>query len=340
MIVTYIFRSMGTGHSIDELFNSIQRELDQQPGLLTTQIQLPYVSRGWWSVWQNLRYLRALSATVFHITGDVHYAVLALPASRTVLTIHDCIALEKNRNHPLRYALFWLLWYYLPIRRAGIVTAVSEKTRHELITHVGQLAKKVVVVANGYDSAFVYQSAVFRKQNPVLLQVGTAPNKNLLRLITAIGGITCTLIIVGPLTNELIRELQRYQINYQHYVNLSRAKVIQLYESCDIVTFISTYEGFGMPILEANAVGRVVITSDLEPMRTIAADAAHFVNPTDVAAIRQGILRLIQDDSYCQSLIEAGRKNAQGYTVAATTAQYMALYQEIAGIHASSEQIL
>lgn len=340
MIITYLFRCLGTGHSIEELFTGIQHEVNRQPAMLATRMQLPYISSGWRSIWRNLRFLRAASGTVFHVTGDVHYAVLALPASRTVLTIHDCIALETNRNRPLRYAFFWLIWYYLPMRRAAVVTVVSEKTRQELAFHVGRVAKKTVVIANGYDPAFVYRPAPGKKNHPVLLQLGTAPNKNLLRLIAAIEGLVCTLILVGPLSDELIHELKKSQIEYRSYVDLSREKIIQLYEACDIVTFVSTYEGFGMPILEANAVGRVVITADREPMRTVASDAAHFVDPEDVLAIRQGILRLVEDDAYCQSLREAGRKNAQRYTVSVAAARYAAIYQKLAGVGVLSDKVL
>ncbi|QMW01447.1 glycosyltransferase family 4 protein [Spirosoma foliorum] len=339
MMVTYLLRSPGTGHSIEELFGSIQREIDQQSSLQTTRIQLPYVSRGWWSVFQNLRFVRTISGTVFHITGDVHYAALALPASQTVLTIHDCNALEKNRKRPWRYAVFWLFWYYLPILRAHVVTTVSEKTRQELLRHVGRLAQKVVVVANGYDPVFAYRPARFHKAQPVLLQIGTSPNKNLPRLIAAIADLACTLVIVGPLTAELMRALQQYRIHYRNYVDLNRAEVIQLYESCDIVTFVSTYEGFGMPILEANAIGRAVITSNITPMCTIAAGSALLVDPTDTNAVRQGILRLIQDDVYRQALLEAGLRNAQRYMIAASASQYAALYREIASHLPLSEQV-
>ncbi|GAB4023160.1 glycosyltransferase family 1 protein [Spirosoma migulaei] len=340
MIITYLFRSPGTGYSIEELFTGIQREIDRQPAMLTTRMQLPYISSGWRSVWRNLRFLRAISGTIFHVTGDVHYAVLALPAARTVLTIHDCSALENNRSRPLRYAFFWLIWYYLPIRRAAVVTVVSEKTQQELAGHIGRMARKAVVITNGYDPAFMYRPTTANKDCPVVLQLGTAPNKNLLRLIAAIEGLRCTLILVGRLSEELIRELKKSQIEYRNYVDLSRAKVLQLYEECDIVTFVSTYEGFGMPILEANAVGRVVITADREPMRTVASDAAHFVDPEDVLAIRQGILRLVEDDAYCQLLREAGRKNAQRYTLSVAAAQYAAIYQKLAEIDVTSDKVL
>lgn len=332
MNITYLYRHPGTGHSIEALFGSVQREVEQQSDSTTRQVCLPYISRGLWSVWQNLRFLRGLTADIFHITGDVHYAALALPASRTVLTIHDCSTLQKNTTRPLRYALFWLLWYYLPIRRAGTVTVISEKTRQELISYLGRAARKAVVVPNGYDPAFTYQPAALRNRTPVLLQVGTAPNKNVLRLLQALEGIPCTLLLVGPLTGTLLNHLQKHRISYRQFEKLDQAQLIQLYTRCDIVTFISTYEGFGMPVLEANAVGRVVISANLSPMTDVAPGAAHFVDPADTALIRTGILKLLHDPPYRQQLIDVGKVNAQRFTIAEVTAQYLTLYQKIADL--------
>ena len=348
--ITYLFRSPGTGHSIEELFGSVRRGMARQSVHRTNVVCLPRVSRGLSSVWRNLRFVaRQLWPGLVHVTGDVHYAVLALPASRTVLTIHDCITLDANRNRPLRYALFWLLWFYLPIRRAAVVTAVSEKTRQDLLRYVGRIAEKVVVIPNGCDPVFVESSGLdrsgldwpgldgsgldrsrsFRSAQPVLLQIGTAPHKNLPRLTEALDGLACLLVIVGPLSQEMVADLVKRRITYRNYVNLSRAQVMQLYIDCDIVTFVSTYEGFGMPVLEANAVGRVVITSDLPPMRDVAGGAAHLTDPTDAAAIRRGILRLIHDDAYRQHLIDAGYRNAQRYSMATMAAQYRALYDRL-----------
>jgi len=340
MTILYLFRSPGTGYSIDQLFDTICTEVARL-GLNTKAIQLPYVSRGLRTVWQNLRFTKQLTADLFHITGDVHYVVLALPASRTILTIHDCFLLTNNRKRPIRYLIFWLLWYYLPIRRAGIVTAVSEKTRQELIRYVGRIAYKVQVVPNGYDPMFTYSPGVVGHQPPRLLQLGTAPHKNLSRLIAAIEGIPCQLLIVGPLTEKIIAELNQRQIQYRQYVDLSKEQIAQLYNESDIVTFISTQEGFGMPILEANATGRAVITANVSPMRELAADAAHLVAPTDLAAIRRGIERLIQEDNYRQTLIDAGLKNAQQYTIDRVADRYKVLYdQQYLLHHAHSPTVL
>ncbi len=329
MTVTYLFRSPGTGHSIEALFTSLRQEIERQRDVRAQAICLPFISRGLRSVWRNLRFVVGLKSDVFHITGDVHYAVLAVPSSRVVLTIHDCVTLKNNPNRPLRWVFFWLFWYYLPIRRAAVVTAVSEKTRQELIQYVGPVAEKVIVIPNCYDPAFRYQPTPVRKQWPVILQIGTAPHKNGSNLLAAIEGIDCILVIVGSLSKAISDELRNRRITYQNHVNLSRDEIIQLYIDCDIVTFVSTYEGFGMPILEANAIGRPVITSNRSPMREVAAGAAHLVDPLDIAAIRQGIRQLIHDAPYRQALIEAGRKNAQRYTSVAIADQYAALYEKL-----------
>ncbi|WP_420151640.1 glycosyltransferase family 4 protein [Spirosoma sp.] len=332
MTITYLFRSPGTGYSIEALFANFQKAITNQYPVSVSAVRLPFISRGLRSVWRNLRFVAALRADVFHITGDIHYVALAIPPTRIVLTIHDCITLVTNRKRPLRYAFFWFFWYYLPVRRAAVLTVVSEKTRQELIQYVGPIAKKAVVVPNAYDPAFVYQPMPTPDERPVLLQVGTAPHKNLSNLMAAIDGIDCVLVLVGRLTKAIINDLKRRGITYQHYVGLSRDEVIQLYRNCDIVTFVSTYEGFGMPILEANALGRPVITSDLSPMRDVAADAAHLIDPADVTAIRQGILRLIHDTTYRQALIDAGLKNAQRYSVATVASQYVAMYQQVGSV--------
>lgn len=340
MTVLYLFRSPGTGYSIDQLFDTVRVAVARQ-GINTKAVRLPYVSRGLRTVWQNLRFTKQLTADLFHITGDVHYAALALPASRTILTIHDCFLLTNNRKRPVRFLVFWLLWYYLPIRRAGVVTAVSEKTRQELIRYVGRLAHKVQVVPNGYDPMFRYSPSFVCRQPSRLLQLGTAPHKNLARLIAAIEGISCLLVIVGPLTDKMITELHQRQIQYRQYAGLRKEQIAQLYRESDIVTFISTQEGFGLPILEANAMGRVVITANLSPMRELAADAAHLVDPTDIPAIRMGIKRLIHDKMYRQTLIDAGLRNAQQYTIGRVADRYKVLYdQQYQLIHAYSPTVL
>lgn len=334
MRITYLFRSPGTGHSIEMLFDTIRQAVGAQTDTAPDVVYLPRISRSLRDVWHNLRFIRRQRFEgLVHITGDVQYAALALPATRTVLTIHDCIPLERFRHRPLHYALFWLLWYYLPIRRAAVVTTISEKTRQDLRRYVGRVADKVVVIPNAVSPVFSPQPKFVTAGKPVILQIGTAPHKNVSRLLDALATISCKLLVLGQLPPDLRTKLEQYAIDYTSYQNLDPAAVAALYIKSDMVTFASMYEGFGMPIAEANTVGRVVLTSAISPLREVADAAAHLVDPTDTEAIRQGIRQLLDDDVYRQRLVEAGYRNARRFSPETIASRYIVLYQRLLPYH-------
>jgi glycosyltransferase involved in cell wall biosynthesis len=148
-------------------------------------------------------------------------------------------------------------------------------------------------------------------------------------LIIAIKDIFCHLRIIGRLNEEQLKLLKKYKINYSNTFDLSATEMLEEYRKADIVTFVSTYEGFGMPIIEANAVGRVVITSNIAAMPEVANNAALMVNPLDTEAIRNGILKLINDDNYRNQLIQNGFENAKRFDVNVIAEQYLELYKEV-----------
>lgn len=332
MKVMFLFRNEKTGFSIEELFNELVEQVRRHSTYEIGTLVMPYLSSSVGSMLNNMRFVRRYKADVYHITGDNHYLALVLPPKKTVLTVHDCITLsrERTRRNPLRFAFFWLFWYYLPIWRAGMVTTISGKSKKELIRYLGRrLGTKLVVIPNFCDPMLDYSPKSFCTSTPVLLQIGTGENKNLARIVEAIAGLPCRLEIVGPLDESIRHKLNEYSIVYTHSQGLSRSEVIQKYQHCDLVLFASTYEGFGMPILEANAIGRPVITSDLSPMREVAGLGAHLVNPYDVDSIRWGVLKVIEDKLYRDRLIKNGLANCKRYSGAQITAHYKAVYERL-----------
>ncbi|MDB5240047.1 MAG: glycosyltransferase family 1 protein [Spirosoma sp.] len=329
MQVTFIIRSPGTGFSLETLFYGIAEQLSRGEQISPKLMVLPQISRGLKTIWQNIIFVKQANPEFVHITGDVHYAALITKAHKTVLTIPDCVLLSRTPQRSIRYAIFWLFWYYLPIRKAAIVTAISEKTRQELYQYIGKLADKVQVVPCHYDPAFTFNPKPFNAEKPTLLHIGTAPHKNLSRLVEAIEGLSCRLVIVGKLTNAEKENLGKRRIDYQQYADISQDQMIDLYGQCDIVTFVSLYEGFGMPILEGQVVGRPVVTSNLSPMTDVGGEGACYVDPTNIDDIRRGIRRVWQDETYRSELIRIGRSNAQRFSMERVTARYAALYESL-----------
>ncbi len=266
---------------------------------------------------------------VNHITGDVHYISFLMKKKRTVLTIHDLEVLKRLTG--LKRFIVKLFWFTLPVKRVRYITVISEFTKREFLKVVRVNPEKVVVIYDCVSPEVKAYPAAFFSSKPNILHIGTAHNKNLERLIEALDGINVTLTIVGRLRDHHKVLLDKYKTDYQNFVNLPYAEVIQRYREADIVSFVSLYEGFGLPIVEAQSVGRPVITSNVTSMPEVAGDSAMLVDPENVEHIRQGIQKLIKDEKLRKELVQKGFENVKRFTPKAIAQQYADLYEKMVG---------
>lgn len=271
---------------------------------------------------------RKQQGQVNHVTGDVHYLTLLLDPSRTVLTVHDIGTLHRLRG--LRRYIFLLLWCKLPVQRSCAVVVISESTKQELLQVVPEAIDKLRVIHNAVSSEFRPVSKPFNVSKPRILQMGTKANKNIFRVAEALQEISCTLVIIGDLTQEQRRYISNLEIETEVHSRLTRDEVAAQYEASDMVVFASLYEGFGMPIIEAQAVGRPVVAGDIDPLREVAGPAACFVNPKSVSSIRAGILKVISDEGFRDSLVDTGVINAKRFDANVIAGQYAELYRDVA----------
>jgi glycosyltransferase involved in cell wall biosynthesis len=123
--------------------------------------------------------------------------------------------------------------------------------------------------------------------------------------------------------------LEHSGIEHEWAAGLSDAEVAGKYREADLVVFCSTFEGFGMPIIEAQAVGRPVVTSNIEPMSEVAGGAACLVDPYDDHSMREGILRVIEEPAYREDLVRRGFENVKRFSAGEIGRRYVRLYQEV-----------
>lgn len=268
-------------------------------------------------------------ADIYHVTGDINYFINFLPRMKTVLTVHDIGHYLFGLTGVRRWLYKWL-WLIWPIRGAAAVTAVSVETRNNIRKYLGVDSKSIEIIENCHGAIFKPAFKAFSNECPMILQVGTKPYKNVPRLVEAIEGLRCRLVLVGNIDEETRKKLKQCRVNYENYVNLSRDEVYRRYVECDLVAFLSVRgEGFGVPIIEAQAVGRPVITSKLPPMTDVAGEGACLVNPVDVAEIRAGIQKIIFDATYRSDLIQRGFQNVRRYSTATICDRYLDLYRRL-----------
>ena len=291
------------------------------------QIKLPFPSSNIAFIFFNLCYLFRFRSGVFHITGHVHYAVLALPSASTILTIHDLVFLQTYQG--LRRRVMKWLFLDLPVRKAKWITTVSNKSKEEIIKFTNCDPNKIFVIANPLAENCSMNLNASIPDEPRLLFVGTKPNKNLENVIPALFGFNIHLRIIGELTHKQVLLLKKFEIKYSHSFHLTNDELSDEYQSADIVLFPSLYEGFGLPVIEGFCAGKPVITSDLSPMKDIAQDAAFLVDPRSISSIREGVKEVIHNFELRKSKVEKGRLIANSYQSKKIYSEYENLWKQV-----------
>ncbi|RME82244.1 MAG: glycosyltransferase family 1 protein [Caldilineae bacterium] len=314
-------------YSIEQLFEVIREAMPAD--IQTTVIRAPSPRATPGAMFQNARACVKADPKIAHIVGDVHYLALACPPQRTIVTVHDLGMLTAPQSIFARGAKRFL-WFTAPLRHARLVTVISEATRNALLDTVNIDPGKVRIIPNCVAPQFRPRVAPPRNSKFRLLHIGSTPNKNLRRVALACRGLNVTLRIVGRLRPSQEQILEEAGVCFSCVSDLSLREMVAEYHQADAVVFPSLLEGFGMPIIEAQACGVPVITSDLEPMRTVTGGYALLVNPYSVEHIRWGIVRLMSQPRLREHLSKAGVKHAAAFRATEVAEQYAELYREVA----------
>lgn len=274
-----------------------------------------------------------IKAEILHITGDIHFAALGVPKwkhnrPKLILTIHDLGFLEEF-NGVKKWLLrkFWLHW---PLRNIDHVITVSKTTKKAVLREVRWFAESnISVIPTVVPQHFEPRPKLPVNSKPVALQIGVASNKNLERHAEALRELNIQLRIIGEPNHQQLEMLHSKEIDFSFASRLSNEEMQSEYANADFVLFASTLEGFGMPIIEANLVGVPVITSNLEPMRSVAGEAALLCTPLDASSIRSAIERITKDEPLRHRLIENGFENAKRFSPEKSAQLHQELYQKL-----------
>lgn len=325
--VQYIYRSKKRNEpSIETLFETMMPYFKTE--FETSKVFLPHERyNNLKDIISNIAYVKQGTADIYHITGEVQFCILNLPKNRTILTFHDFSHLDAQKG--VKKIISWLFFHYIPFKRAKYIVCISNTVKERLIKDFPSCEKKCFYIPNSLDDTYEYIPKIFNESLPNILVVGTRKNKNVDRIIEAIKDLTCHLTVIGQLTDKQLNRLDELEIEYDYSFNLTSNEVLNKYKQCDILCFPSLYEGFGRPIIEVNSIGRIVVTSSINPMIEVSNGSTILVDPSSVNSIKQGLLTAIEDEKLRESKIEKGLENAKRFSANRVAKEYMKLYYNI-----------
>lgn len=185
---------------------------------------------------------------------------------------------------------FWKLFLYGSAHRSKAIIAVSTATQRDILTHYKLPPEQVHVVPHGVGDEFFQLFARRGPVAPFLLYVSTLhPHKNHLRLLRAFARAACRfphfrLVCAGLrgfATAQVEQEIQRLGLNSRVILTgwIADQELLQLYRTAAACIYPSTFEGFGIPVLEAMAAGIPLACSRIEPLASLAQDCALLFDP-------------------------------------------------------------
>ncbi|MDF2433174.1 MAG: hypothetical protein JWP44_2805 [Mucilaginibacter sp.] len=237
--------------------------------------------------------------------------------NKQIVTIHDM----SYKVNPKWFTRQFYLWYnylipHIATRSLKIFT-VSNSSKKDIIKHLKVSPDKISVI---YNSSNLNTNNTFESVNmeKYLLSVSSLdPRKNLNNLIRAFKEIDkdIRLIIVGlkkekfTLNDDLTSG--SHNIIIKNYV--SDSELGALMKHAEAFVYLSFYEGFGLPPIEAMSIGCPVLVSDIPAHREICGNAALYANPNNVNDIKNKIISLLNDNALKNELVLAGERNIKRF---------------------------
>lgn len=285
------------------------------------QIQMPLL-------WTQLGLSYVLSRDPVDILFLPAHTIPFIHPKKTIVVVHGLEYERCPQAYSLKDRLFLRLFTRLSCHWAKHVITPSHATKNDLINLYRVKADQITVIPEGaLDLSNTSSVSEFPRisQKPFFLFVGRIEKrKNVVSIIKAFNSFrthsreSYQLVLAGSPGygyKEIlcVKNQSPYQKDILFLGFVTRKQKVFLYKHCVAFLFLSTCEGFGLPILEAQSLGAPVIASDMDVFREVAGSGAAFVDYCNIELIAVCMSTISQDINYRDNLVKNGRKNAHVY---------------------------
>lgn len=317
---------------------------------IATNVVLP--SRLPPGLWEQITLLRA------HGSRDIlfcpSYTLPLFARCPTLLTHHGSYEGYKDAAEVFSaWARFKArIMYDLSAHRATLVSTVSKYSRQDMAHFYRMDPARIHVIPAGVDTrrfkplndpqaSSAWRRKIFGEDRPFILYVGKpTKRRNLPNLLQAFARLKREeelphrLLLIGSSLPgvSFAGEIHRLGLDAD-VVDLPYAEhdeIIQAYNACELFIYPSSYEGFGLPVLEAMACGAPVIATNNTAFPEFAGGVALLLSDAQPDTLAEGILKVIRDSSIREHMVKAGPERASSYDWHVVTRMYLDLLMELA----------
>ena len=298
-------------------------------------------------VYEQMVFPRLLAGYGLDVLHSLGYVCPLRAPCRSVVTIHDLNYLTPWHGMSRVKRLFLGGFVRQSARHADAVLTVSHFSKGEIQRRLHVPEAKITVTWEGPrepsslpPGAWDGLAARYGIAEPYLLAFGSlSGNKNIARLIRAFAGIGSkvphTLLLVGHLTPGAEMEAEIEALGIEGRIKITGyvpdADVMPLLEHADLFAFPSLYEGFGLPVLEAQMAGVAVACSAAASLPEVAGDGATLFDPLSVDDMARVLRECLSDPARRAALVEKGRANVARFSWERTARATLEVYQKVCG---------
>lgn len=243
------------------------------------------------------------------------------------------------------------LAYQASCRRADLVITVSESSRRDIVRFYGVPRERIRVIPEGVDDAFrpledaavltARRKAYFPDGRPYVLFVGKlSRRRNIPALLEGFArlvrrrGLPHGLVLIGPDTSgqdaPRLAEALGIADRLHHAPYAGHGELVEAYNAADVFVYPSSYEGFGIPVLEAMACGTPSVTLHNSAFPEFAGGIAHFADDASPAGLEAALETALESDEFRERARREGPRRADGYRWRRIAARTIRLLEEVA----------
>ena len=298
----------------------------------------------------HLDFARAVNTSGVALFHGIDHNMTPLLKCPSIVTVHDLIPLVLRGPYLGPKSWLWMQAHRAACRRANLVVAVSESTRDD-VARIWKISReRIEAVPEGVSPRYrPVEGSPLEKilelygiRRPYLLYLGGFdPRKNIGNMLLGFkrfkrSGGEGTMVLCGDtggFEDYLADEIEELGLNGSVLLPgfVADEDLPALYSGALALVFVSVYEGFGLPLLEAMACGTPVLASDVSSIPGVVGEAALLVDPLDPTAIAGGLTLLAEDPGTRARLVEKGLTRSSGFTWEKTVARIRELYEEVLG---------